>query len=219
MTTFVAPNDPDILPTDIIRIPASGPRPANVLAYLRCRASGEDIDSNGLSSFRFTRQFKTEFVIKGFVPAQYQWYLDNVQVSATAMLRIFSTTTDLSFTVAIDEVEPSLDYDGRLGFRCAFGVAASGIDWFEKTAEMDITCDVSAYVLLHEPVESLPPSGKFRPKWAVRAGQLDVSDLLSGRTGAHGTDGGAEVRPIFSGLPARYLRLRSSGKRRAPERD
>jgi hypothetical protein len=157
--------DPVPVPTDMIRTPVAGPQPANTLAFIQCRASGADIATSSDDLTQFTVEFKSEFRIDGYLQAKHDWYLANTFISATGMLRVLSTTTDFEFVIALDSVDPFIDQDGVVGFNCGFGLQLDGLGFFEKSAGIDMTCNVCAYILLYEPVVERPPSGKKQSQW------------------------------------------------------
>ncbi|HEX2853748.1 MAG TPA: hypothetical protein VHO24_10960 [Opitutaceae bacterium] len=157
--------DPFPIATDIIRTPVAGPQPANTLAFIQCRASGADIATSSDDLTQFTVEFKSKFQIDGYLQAKHDWYLANTFISATGMLRVLSTTTDFEFVIALDSVDPFIDLDGMVGFTCGFGLQLDGLGFFEKSAALDMTCNVCAYILLYEPVAERPPSGKKLSQW------------------------------------------------------
>jgi hypothetical protein len=157
--------DPVPVHTDIIRILASGPSPANTLVFLSCRASGADISISRTDLVRFEVEFKTKLHIDGFKQAQYEWYVDNTKVSATGMIRLANTTTDMEFLVALDNIQSFLDLDGGLGFKCQFGLRIDGLGLLERTAGIDMVCDVCAYLLVFEPVTQMLHSGRWGKQW------------------------------------------------------
>lgn len=161
------------MPTEIIRTPASGPKPANTLAFIQCRASGADIRINRTDLVRWEIEFKSQFQIDGYLQAKHDWYLANTHVSATGMIRLVSSTTDLAFVVALDSVDPFIDLDGVLGFNCQFGLQ---IDAFGLGNEdgVDLACNICAYVLLYEPQTEFPPSGQSpKQTWLFDPRNLD----------------------------------------------
>jgi hypothetical protein len=147
----------------MIRTPASGPEPANTLAYIAGKARGND-QSGILGRWdRVALKFRTEFKIDGFVQAQLEWYKANTLVSATAMLRFLNTTTDLQFGFAIDRVEHFIDPDGTLGFVCEQACFADDDAWFGGGEEIVFNYALSAWILLYEPRTERPPPGRQRP--------------------------------------------------------
>lgn len=198
------------VPTAIIRTPATGPKPANTLVFLRCRAAGGDIGVFDTDLLQFDVRFKSQFQIDGYLQAQHEWFVANTRVTATGMLRVINTTTDIEFVVGIDSVLPFIDLDGILGFQCRFGMQIDGLGLFGGTPELEMTCDVAAYVLLYEPRTELPKSGKSRQRWALGTDELErrgqLLDQLSTRLGA---------RPSVSSPRPRKQRLRpEAGKAR-----
>jgi hypothetical protein len=172
--------DPIPVPTYIIRTSADGPKPANTLAFLECRASGADIAIDRTDLVRWQTQFKSQFRIDGYLQAKHDWYLANTFVSATGMLRLASTTTDFEFVIALDSIDPFIDLDGVLGFNCQFALQIDGLDLFETSAGLDAVWNVCAYVLLFEPQPDLPPSGGVSHQWRydprLAESQIRVAD-------------------------------------------
>jgi hypothetical protein len=167
--------DPKPARTEIIRTPASGPDPANTLAFVRCTGSGGDVGISTSELARFEVEFKSKFKIDGFLQAKYDWYLQNTMVSATGVIRLMNTTTDLEFLFALDSCTPFIDLDGTLGFKCVVAMQIDGLGLFEKTAEIDFSYNVSAYVLLFEPRAELPPSGLQRQRWLFNPTMADIN--------------------------------------------
>jgi hypothetical protein len=172
--------------TEIIRAPASGPKPCNTLAFIRCNgAAGTYLTSYG-DLFRYKIRFTTKFQIDGFTQANLVWYQENTLVSATAFIRLLNLTSDMSFVFAVDSVQPFIDDDGKLGFECQLGMQVADAGFFEKEADSAFSYTVSAYVLLYEPREEPPPpSVNFGKKLSLAAippqfgkpkKQIDISD-------------------------------------------
>ena len=217
--------DPIPVRATVIRTPVVGPSPANVLAYLRCRASGADVHASIADiGVRITweTQFKTDFEISGYLPAQRDWYLQNTQVSATGMLRVFSSTTDLSFTAALDSVAPFIDTDGKLGFVCAFGFFADAFNLGRQDG-IDMTIDLSAYVLLFEQAQERPRSARLGQRWVATKDEHDfIRELDHWLPGVGISGSGPQESRLDVALNANHittLRLTptSGGKRPAPK--
>jgi len=149
--------------TAMIRTPASGPEPANTLAYIAGKARGDAHPWVFGHWNRVAMKFRTEFKIDGFVQAQHEWYQASTLVSATAMLRFLNTTTDLQFGFAVDRVEHFIDPDGTLGFVCEQAAFADDDAWFGGGEEIVFNYALSAWILLYEPRAERPPSGRQRP--------------------------------------------------------
>jgi hypothetical protein len=182
MTINFATTDPSPIRTDIIRIPADGPKPANTLVFLQCRASGADIGISSSDLVRFRVRFKTEYLIDGYLQSRRDWYLANTHVSATGMLRIVSTTTDFEFLFALDSLDPFIDYDGGIGFDAGFALQIDGVGLLVHDAEMDLTCNLCAYVLVYEPRTKMPPSGQQRQHWRRQPDETSFSHGVSARS-------------------------------------
>lgn len=153
--------------TRIIRSRATGPEPCNTLAFLRCKVPGDEIRIVNGELFRNTIHFQTEFRLDGYMQSEYQWYLDNTHVSATASLKFLNTTTDMQFVLAVDTVTPELQQlDGTLAFHVALAVGGQDDTWFGGRQDLVLVASVTAYVLCFEPRVELPPSGRRRTPWA-----------------------------------------------------
>jgi hypothetical protein len=189
--------DPVPVPTDIIRTQAFGPKPANTLVFLKCRASGADIATNRTGLLQFEVEFKSKFRIDGYLQAKHDWYLANTRVSATGMIRLASTTTDCEFLMALDSVDSFIDeLDGVLGFKCGFALQIDGLGFFEESAGIDLVCDVCAYVLVFEPQVELPPSGRFGQPWRYDPHQFERAFSQVGQSaGATGRIARLSVTP------------------------
>lgn len=184
--------------TRIIRSAATGPEPCNTLAFLRCNVPGIDVPLVDDDIAKDTIHFQTEFRLDGYVQSQYQWYLDNTLVSATASLRFINTTTDMRFLMAVDTVTPDLEQqDGTLTFKVDMAAYMQDDAWFSGGNELVITASLTAYVLCFEPRPERPPSGTQRTPWARRIDDGPrISDLIRRR--------------------ARYLEARDAKRRKAP---
>lgn len=182
--------------TRIIRSAAAGPEPCNTLAFLRCNVPGIDVPLVDDEVARDTIHFQTEFRIDGYLNSQYQWYLDNTLVSATASLRFINTTTDMQFLMAVDTVTPDLEQqDGTLTFKVDMAAYMQDDAWFGGGEELVITASLTAYVLCFEPRPERPPSGGQRTPWATRIEDGPrISDLIRRR--------------------ARYLEMRDAKRRK-----
>ena len=126
----------------------------------------------------------TEFRIDGYQQSQFEWYKANTLVSATASLKFISTTTDLSFRMAVDFVEPDLrQHDGTLAFKVGLGAWMQDDAWFGGYEELVMTASLTAYVLCFEPRAERPKSGTQRTPWAALVGdEMKVSDVLKRRS-------------------------------------
>ena len=152
--------------TTFVRSPIAGPDPANTLVYLTCVTPGVEIGLTG-GWVTWTHEFQTEFRIDGFQQQNFEWYVQNTVVSATAMLRFLNTTTDLIFAFGVDAVEPKLEKDGTLGF------VLSQANYIDDEAilfgggEATFEVRVSAYVLCYEPRVEPPRRGAQIGRWAL----------------------------------------------------
>jgi hypothetical protein len=146
--------------TRMIRTPATGPEPANKLAYIAGGASGYAKPIKWGRWDRVAFKFNTEFKIDGFAQSQLEWYEQNTLVSATAMLRFLNTTTDLQFGFAVDRVTHFIAPDGTLGFICEEATFADNDAIFGGGEEIAWTYALSAWVLLFEPRIERPAPGK-----------------------------------------------------------
>ncbi|HUU34210.1 MAG TPA: hypothetical protein VMW48_09100 [Vicinamibacterales bacterium] len=169
--------------TRILRSPATGPEPCNTLAFLRCNVPGLDVPLANDEVARHTVRFQTEFRLDGYVQSEYQWYLDNTHVSATASLRFLNTTTDLQFLMAVDTVTPELQQlDGTLTFHVGLAAYMQDDAWFGGGDELVLTASLTAYVLCFEPRAERPPSGRQRTPWAQMIAEGPrISDMLARR--------------------------------------
>jgi hypothetical protein len=191
--------DPIPVPTEMIRTPATGPAPANTLAFLRCRGSGADIQIGVEQIVKFEVEFKSKFKIDGYQQQKHDWYLQNTKISATGVVRLLNTITDLEFLFAMDTVDPFIDLDGVIGFNCQVGLQIDGVGFFVREPVIDFSFNVSAYVLLYEPRVDLPPSGSTRQPW-----RYDPNEYALQKVYPSGT-----IRSVGD-LPGMALRLRRS---------
>jgi hypothetical protein len=152
--------------TTFVRSPITGPEPANTLVYLTCTTPGVEIGLTG-GWVTWTHAFQTEFRIDGFQQQNYDWYVENTVVSATAMLRFLNTTTDLIFAFGVDTVEPALEKDGTLGFVLGQANYIDDEAILFGGGEAVFEVRVSAYVLCHEPRVEPPPAGTLKGRWAL----------------------------------------------------
>lgn len=169
--------------TRIIRSAATGPEPCNTLAFIRCLVPGLDVPVPNDEHVRSTLHFMTEFKLDGYQQSQFEWYKANTLVSATASLKFISTTTDLSFRMAVDFVEPDLrQHDGTLAFKVGLGAWMQDDAWFGGYEELVMTASLTAYVLCFEPRAERPKSGTQRTPWAaLLSDEMKVSDVLKRR--------------------------------------
>jgi hypothetical protein len=151
--------------TTFVRSPITGPEPANTLVYLTCVTPGVEIGLSG-GWVTWTHAFQTEFKIDGFQQQNYDWYVQNTVVSATAMLRFLNTTTDLIFAFGVDTVEPALEKDGALGFVLGQANYIDDEAILFGGGEAVFEVRVSAYVLCYEPRVEPPPRGSLKGRWA-----------------------------------------------------
>lgn len=174
---------PTPVETRIIRSAATGPEPCNTLAFLRCLVPGLDVPVGNDEHVRSTLHFMTEFRIDGYQQSQFEWYKANTLVSATASLKFISTTTDLSFRMAVDVVEPDLrQHDGTLAFKVGLGAWMQDDAWFGGYEELVMTVSLTAYVLCFEPRAERPKPGTQRTPWAALVGDtITVSDVVKRR--------------------------------------
>ena len=161
---------PPVAKTKIIRTPATGPEPANQLVFLRCRVPGADVGvAVDDQLVQWESHFLTEFRLDGYTQANFDWYVENTLVSATASLKLMNTTTDLTFLLGIDTVEPELEQrDGTLGFRCRLAAKFQNDAIFASREEIALVATLTAYVLCWEPRAAVPPGGRQRTPWATR---------------------------------------------------
>lgn len=155
--------------TRILRLPAAGPEPANTLVHLHCLIAGVDEYTLYGTDSHFRVKFSTKFAIAGYDQRFYEWYLDTTEVSATAMLRHMSATTDFIFTIRIDDIEPFIDFaTGVLGFVVSLRSLVDDEAWFPESNNVFITEGmVSAWILCWEPGAARPRGGARRTKWAT----------------------------------------------------
>lgn len=151
--------------TTIVRSPASGPDPANTLAYITCQVPGVDIGLTG-GWVTWTHRFRTEFKIDGFQQQNHDWYVANTIVSATAMLRFLNTTTDLIFAFGVDTIEPALAQDGTLEFELGQSNYIDDEAILFGGGEAVFEARVSAYILCFEPRTEPPRAGRQFGQWA-----------------------------------------------------
>ena len=159
-------NHPTPVHTRILRTPAVGPDPLNTLVYIDCEVAGAEGHGQFGKWYGVRDQFKTEFRIDGFQQQNYDWYVENTLVSATAMLRLFTTTTDLRFSGGLDAITPSLAQDGTLEFETLWSIFVDDEAWFPESGNsLAMSFRISAYVLCHEPRTETPPGGRQLPYW------------------------------------------------------
>jgi hypothetical protein len=182
--------------TRMIRTPVTGPDPANTLVHLEGRAPG--LDGGGIRG-KWDRQelaFLSEFRIDGYQQADHEWYLENTLVSATAMLRMLNTETDLVFAFAVDRIEPSLALDGTLGFTIAYSQYIDDDAVFPPTGMVtQLGATVSAYVLCFEPRAERPPHGRQHGTWGRLSERLEM--LEGHRWSAAASTAGGTFRRRF----------------------
>ena len=156
--------------TRMIRTPVTGPDPANTLVHLEGKARAFEEHGASYGDWHHDDvEFRTEFRIDGYQQSIHDWYEENTHVSATAMLRMLNTETDLIFAFAVDALEPFLDLDGTLGFTASFRQFIDDDAWFPDSGlmtQMGVT--ISAYVLCFEPRPERPPSGRQLAVWGPR---------------------------------------------------
>jgi hypothetical protein len=176
--------DPFPVKTKMIRTLAAGPKPANTLAFIQCRASGADIEVHGEGTVAWETEFKSQFTIDGFQQSKHDWYLANTVISATGMLRLANTTTDFEFLIALDSVDPFLDVDGVVGFNCRFALGMDGLGLFVQSAGIDAVWYVCAYILCFEPRPELPPSGGLSRGWRYRPSEAATEVHIARQRGS-----------------------------------
>lgn len=156
-----------LVETRIIRTPAAGPEPCNTLAFLRCLVPGMDVGvTEDGQTARTVVSFQTEFRLDGYLQSEFDWYKANTLVSATAALKLLNTTTDLTFMLAVEKVEPELrQLDGSLAFHVTCAAMMQNDDIFPGYEEVVLTASLTAYVLCFEPRAERPPSGGQRTPW------------------------------------------------------
>lgn len=174
--------DLKIIETKIIRTAAAGPEPCNTLVFLQCRVPGIDVPVQNDERVSSRIRFQTEFRLDGYLQAKYDWYKDNTLISATASLKALNTTTDLSFMMAADYVEPILQQlDGSLAFDVGLAGWFQDDSWFESN-EIALTATLTAYVLCYEPREERPTAGIQRTPWAMAVTEgVKLTELLRKR--------------------------------------
>jgi hypothetical protein len=154
------------LKTKFLRVPASGPKPCNTFAFLRCSGGGAGValrtDKPHLQTY--STHFKSEFKIDGYTQGQSNFYHENTFISATVFVRQFQLELDdASFIMAVNSVTPWLDdSDGSIGFDCEL---ASFVD--DTNTSVVFAFEISAYVLLYEPRVEMPPSGNSSGQWRI----------------------------------------------------
>lgn len=181
--------------TRMIRTPVTGPDPANTLVHLEGKARAFDEHGASYGEWRHDDvEFRTEFRIDGYQQQIHDWYEENTQVSATAMLRMLNTETDLIFTFAVDALQPFLDLDGTLGFTINFREYIDDDAWFPESGLMtQMGVSVSAYVLCYEPRPERPPSGGQRTVWD-RRDQIERDVVLPKAARPSRSRAGSKVR-------------------------
>jgi hypothetical protein len=157
---------PDVMQTSMVRTPVAGPEPANTLVYLSGIAPGLRGPAPLGTWTRMDVRFRTQFRLDGYEQKHHERHQQNTIVSATAMLRLLNTTTDLSFTFAADAIEPFLDLDGTLGFTIAYAHHVDDEAVFGPSVTSVFSAAVSAYVLCYEPRTDPPPAGWQFGRWA-----------------------------------------------------
>jgi hypothetical protein len=144
--------------TEFIRIPVSGPKPLNTLAYIRCRGGG--LFGGPLELHRYRASFVSTFQIAKFDQADLEWHRANSRISAAPFFFQLDTSSDFSFVMALEDIKPFIDDFGRIGFEVQIaqhgdfgGRLFSGTDWLLGAYS------VSAYALIYEPRAEppLPP--------------------------------------------------------------
>jgi hypothetical protein len=152
--------------TAVIRTPATGPDPLNVLAFVRFRAAGavgELVERDKL--YRVRVSFLTKFIIDGFSQAQHDWYVANTLVSATCSLTAMNEVDDTGFVMAIDAIRPFIDLSGALGFT---------VDHAIQSGELcSLSMKGSAYVACFEPARERPRTHSYRQSGSLPAAALD----------------------------------------------
>ena len=135
---------PKPVDTAVIRTPATGPDPLNVLAFVRFRTGGVDIHyAEREKLYRWRVGFLTQFMIDGFTQADHEWYQSNTLVSATASLTMMNIYDDTSFVMAVDAITPFVDLSGALGFTVDLAIMSG--------EEITFSVRGTAYVACFEP--------------------------------------------------------------------
>lgn len=144
--------------TEFIRIPVSGPKPLNTLAYIHCRGGG--LFGGPLELHRYRATFVSTFQIAKFDQADLDWHRSNSRISAAPFFFQLDTSSDFSFVMALEDIRPFIDDFGRIGFDVQIaqhgdfgGRLFSGTDWILGAYS------ISAYALVYEPrpERPLPP--------------------------------------------------------------
>ena len=146
--------------TAVIRTPATGPDPLNVLAFVRFRAAGavgELVQRDKL--YRVRVGFLTKFVIDGYNQADHDWYVANTLVSATVSLTAMNIVDDTSFVMAVDAIRPFIDLSGALGFTVDHAIQSGELISFSMKG--------SAYVACYEPVREPQKTRTYRQSGAL----------------------------------------------------
>lgn len=170
MPPNILPGDETIVETEFIRIPVSGPKPWNTLAFIRCRAAGIAYDSGPFYWYRI--RFKSTFQIVEFNQSKLKWYKENTFISATCTLMQMSHDTDLAFIEAVEAISGYVADDGRIAFDVQQALQASSGGGFSAR-------EVSAYVLLYEPRDE--PSPTVPPTKPGRMPKIEVLPSQFGR--------------------------------------
>ncbi len=154
-----------LVKTRWIRTHVSGPKPCNVLAFLRCKVAGMPYEYFDGELSRYRVLFTTDFAIGKYNQAQHQWYEANTLISAAAVLRTINTTTDFQFIAAVEWIAAGVrEADGRLQFTIQHANLMSGGGINDSIV---YHADLTAYVLLYEPRAELPPPGNFGQRVAL----------------------------------------------------
>jgi hypothetical protein len=151
--------------TAVIRTPAAGPDPLNVLAFVRFRAAGADVQSYQTDLYRTRVRFLTKFAIDGYSQAEHEWYERNTLVSATVSLTMMNIVDNMGFVMAVDAIQPFLDLTGALGF--IVDSAIQGEDY------VTFSMKGAAYVACYEPQRERRKEGKYMQRGALASSIAD----------------------------------------------
>jgi hypothetical protein len=158
---------PIVAPTRIIRTPATGPEPANTLAFIAFSVPFVPNAPQPGNTWRGPFEFLSEFRIDGYRQADFEWHRDTTVVSSTARVEHLLASTDLTFEIGVEWVAPRLmQADGALGFAVGL-VGMSDDDAIFSEGHVGLSVAVSAWILCYEPRAELPPPGTQRTPWAA----------------------------------------------------
>lgn len=158
--------------TKSIRIPISGPKPWNQLAFIQCVSLGKRYE--GVAQlFRYRMRFSSEFKIENFKQAELKWHNEHTYISATQFAHRVYTNIAVNYIVAAEDIKGFVDPDGHIGFESQIAVVQSGADIVESVGTIGYRFSVSAYVLLYEPPKNPPPAvPPTKPGWMPKIEEL-----------------------------------------------